>query len=308
MCIDIDIIVINWNSGILTVQAVAPYLNFQNEFISCNVIIVDNGSVDNSIEYLEKKVPQLIKCDKNVGFGSACNLAFKLCKGKYILLLNPDTISGISVLQELVFFLEANKNFGTVGPAQFDKRNVIMRTCARFPTFTNSFYELLGLSKLLPKIFIPNYIMKDWDHSESKIVDHVMGSYLLIRRSILNNIGFMDEDYFVYLEDIDLSKRIYDAGYKSFYNANLSIYHEGGGTGYKVDEFRLFYFISSRRIYWKKHFSNPACSILTVLSLISEPILRIFQSVIGQNDISIKHIFIAYKMYLNSIFKFYRST
>ncbi|MEP6594837.1 MAG: glycosyltransferase family 2 protein, partial [Ginsengibacter sp.] len=205
MCKTVDIIVINWNSGSITLQAVAPYINYISSRICCNIIVVDNASTDDSLNLFKDRISNVIVNTKNLGFGKACNQAFARSNADYILLLNPDSLSEPRVLEELVSFLEKNPNYASTGPAQVDSQGKVLKTCGRFPTFKTALFEVLGLSKIFPKIFTPVPIMTDWDHMQSRDVDHVMGSYMLLRKSIIDKIGFMDDDYFVYMEDMDLS-------------------------------------------------------------------------------------------------------
>jgi len=299
----IDIIVVNWNAGQQTLQAVESYMDYSSEQIYCNIIVVDNASSDNSLTILKTRVPALIANTQNLGFGKACNQAFAQSNADYILLLNPDTESSPEVLEGLVAFLEMHPGYGVVGPRQLDEDGNILRTCARFPTFSTSLFDVLGLSKLFPKIFTPAPVMTDWDHLQSRDVDQVMGSYMLIRKSVLDITGFMDDDFFVYGEDRDLSKRIYNAGFKIFYNAQYSIVHEGGATGHKVKAQRLFYSLSSRRTYWKKHLGYSRCFILTSLSIMIEPFLRIIDTLLKEKRLAFKTIGSAYLMYFNHTIK-----
>ncbi len=254
------------------------------------MIVVDNASADNSVNFLKDQVIKLISNNKNVGFGKACNQAFYGSDADYILLLNPDTFSNPEVLENLVKFLETNSDYAIVGPSQIIKDGNLLRSCGRFPTFKTSLFDVLGLSKIFPQFFTPAPIMNDWDHLKSKDVDHVMGSYMLIRKSILDVVGLMDEDYFVYFEDLDLSKRINDAGFKTFYSNKYSIIHEAGGTGQKAEAYRLFYSLSSRYIYWRKHFRKIPWLILTIFSVAAEPPLRIIDSVIKRKKSHLKKL------------------
>jgi GT2 family glycosyltransferase len=297
----VDIIVVNWNAAALTLHAVAPYLNYSSARIFCNVIIVDNASSDNSLLLFKEKVHNIIVNHENAGFGKACNQAFVGSDADYILLLNPDTISKPAVLEKLVDFLEKNPSYAIAGPAQLDENNHVLKTCGRFPTFKTAFFEVVGLSKIFPKVFTPAPLMTDWDHLQSQEVDHVMGSYMLIRKSILDEVGFMDERYFVYMEDLDLSKRISDAGFKAFYNQEVAIFHEGGGTGEKLKERRLFYSLTSRRIYWKKHFNRPAYFSLVLGSIFVEPFLRMIDSVFKEKKLNFRIIKQAYFMYIDKL-------
>jgi len=298
----VDIIVVNWNAAALTLQAITPYVNYSGPQISCNVIVVDNASTDNSLVVFKNKIDKVIVNIENVGFGKACNQAFKDSNADYILLLNPDTISQPIVLEKLVEFLEKNPEYGITGPCQVDANQKTLKTCGRFPTFKTALFEIFGLSKIWPQIFTPAPIMTDWDHRESKDVDHVMGSYMLIKKSVLDKVGFMDDKYFVYMEDIDLSKRISETGFKTFYNNEYTIFHEGGGTGEKLKDYRLFYSLTSRRIYWKKHFNKFHYFILLVLSIVIEPFLRMLDSLLKEKKLNFKIFRRAYYMYLEKIF------
>ncbi len=299
----VDIIIVNWNSGELTMQAITPYLNYKSSKISCNVIIVDNASTDDSCKLFNNQVKNVVYNSENNGFGKACNQAFKGSDADYVLLLNPDTLSEPSVLEGLVDFFEKNSNYGVTGPRQLDKNRNTLRTCGRFPTFKTALSDVLGLSKIFPGFFLSAPNMTDWDHSQSKDVDHVIGSYMLIKKPILDKIGFMDENYFVYLEDLDLNKRISNAGYKIFYNHEYSVFHEGGATGQKLEAYRLFYSMYSRKVYWKKHLGKMEAYLLVTLSILIEPFLRIIDSLIKEKKSGLKKIGKAYHLYLKKMIR-----
>lgn len=293
----VDIIVVNWNSGQLTLKAIGPYLNYQSAKINCNVIVVDNASTDNSKDLFNNGIRSVIYNSKNEGFGKACNQAFAQTNANYILLLNPDTISTPAVLEVLVDFLNNNPEYGVTGPRQVDKEGNVSKTCGRFPSFKTAVFEITGLSKIFPRSFLPAPIMNDWAHDKSRDVDHVMGSYMLIRKSILDKTGFMDNSFFTYYEDIDLSKRIAMEGFKTFYNHAYSIFHEGGGAGDKMKVQRLFYSLSSRSIYWKKHLGKFNAYLLTIMALLIEIFLRFFDSYRKEKQFNIVKISKAYFLF-----------
>jgi GT2 family glycosyltransferase len=298
----IDIIIVNWNSGKKAEKAMRSYLKFKNENISCNLIVVDNASNDNSVHILKELANSFIINKTNEGFGKACNQAFQISKGEYILLLNPDTQSSPLVLEHLVKSLEMKPECAIIGPQQRDEGGNILKSCSRFPTFNTALYDLLGLSKLFPNKFLPSPIMTEWNHESSRIVDHVIGSYMLIKRSVIDQIGFIDERYFMYLEDLDFSKRVMQAGFKTFFDTTQYIIHEGGSSGNKVYARRLFYSLRSRSIYWKKHFSNVQSTILILISISVEPFLRIINSIIYDQKPRIFKILKAYFLYIESFY------
>jgi GT2 family glycosyltransferase len=292
----VGIIVDNWNSGDLTNTAVQPYLNYHSDKIKCEVVVVDNASSDNSLSILRNPHIILLANSTNTGFGHACNQAFEKLHTDYILLLNPDTISSVDTLETLVSFLENNHRYAVTGPMQKYENGSIIRCCGRFPVFRTALYDLAGLSKKFPKHFTPAPIMLDFDHLSSRDVDHIMGSYMLIRKSTIDITGFMDTAYFVYGEDLDLSKRIAIQGFSAYYNSNCSIIHISGASGHKVSALRLFYSISSRWIYWKKYLSYSALFVLTFLSLTLEPLLRLIQSPLQASS-----VLKAYRLYIKKI-------
>ncbi len=275
---NVDVVVINWNSGVLTKKAIYPYLSDQSNHISCSVVVVDNASTDGSTALLKTLPLKLITNTINVGFGRACNQAVQHSSADYILLLNPDTKSTITVLEKLVDFLEKNPVYAITGPQQLDEDGQVVKSCGRFSSFKTAVYELLGLSKIFPNHFIPAPIMTDFDHLSSRRVDQVMGSYMLIKKSAIDITGFMDDDYFMYAEDRDLSKRMADNGFKSYYNADCNIVHSGGASGDRIAALRLFYSMSARSIYWKKHLSTLEYTMLVLLSVVAEPPLRILST------------------------------
>jgi len=291
----VDIVVVNWNCGSLLKKCLASYIDSSSNYLQCNVVISDNGSSDDSLTGISGKNLKIVYNNINLGFGEACNRALPYCKGKYLLLLNPDTESNLENLERLVIKMEQHNDFGSIGPSQLNREAVIQKTCGRFPNLANSVWELTGLSKVLPKVFQPSPIMFDWDHSHSKEVDHVMGSYMLIRKSVIDIIGFMDHDYFMYMEDIDFSLRITAAGYRNYYYSDVSIYHEGGGVSKKVKAHRLFYSLNAKMIYWKKHLKNEYY-FLMILGWSIEPLFRTLITILKLDVNEFKETIVAYRM------------
>lgn len=296
----VDIIIVNWNSGASTLKAIEPYLP-DNCGLGVNIIVVDNASLDDSVALLQNRVDNLIVNEKNMGFAKACNQAYPLCKSEYLLLLNPDTESSIATLQNLIKFLDVNPDYGITGPQQILANGEIAHTCCRFPTFYSALLEVTGLSKAFPKLFTPAPHMTDWNHRTSRDVDHVIGSYYLIRRSIIEGSGFMDERFFLYFEDLDFSKRVADAGYKCFYSAENKIKHISGGTGKFVTRDRLFYSFLSRRKYWQKHFGKTESLLLTLLGITVEPPLRIIHAISVYGLKSAREVCKAYLLFVSRI-------
>jgi GT2 family glycosyltransferase len=241
------------------------------------VIVVDNGSTDNSLENLPASLNiKLIKNLENKGFAAACNQAWKISSADYVLFLNPDTKVYKHTLQHAVIFMESNLNVTVLGCRHVDKDGQTIPSCSRFPELSNFIYKIFGLTTFFPNTFASPTVMYDWDHENSTEVDQVMGAFMLIRNQILINVGGMDERFFLYFEDLDLSYRIKKMGGIIYYNADIKIYHLGGGISHNVLAKRLFYSLHSRILYGFKYFSFLNAILLSILTLFIEPITRMF--------------------------------
>ncbi len=304
----LEIIIVNWNSGALILECIASLKKSINEtFILNKVIVVDNNSSDGSIENIkEDGLPlKIIMNKKNYGFGKACNQAAKGSKADYLLMLNPDTKVYENSLSKPIKFMEdsQNQNIGIVGVKLVDENNNTLKNCARFPTAKSLISSSFGLDKIIPSIFKPHF-MVEWNHEEDRIVDQVMGSFLLIRRELFEKLNGYDERFFVYYEDLDLSLRVNQMGYKSFYLSEAKIYHKGGGTTEKVKAIRLAYNLNSKLLYAKKHFSRSSYFFVYLSVLFIEPCTRIFYLLLQGKIQEITEVFSGYKkLFLKVIFK-----
>lgn len=297
----VDLIIVNWNSGEYLSKCIHSVLAKKNESLIGTVFIVDNYSSDNSLEKIEKNNKLvIIKNTENKGFSQACNQGFKLCTSPYILLLNPDAQLLETTLSDCISFMNSHYDIDILGCQLLNNDNSVSTSCARFPTPLRFFYDIIGLSKVAPKIFTPALLMSDWDHNTSRVVDQVMGAFMFLRISIFKKIGYFDERFFVYYEELDFSKRLAEYGGKSYYNSNISAIHSGEGTTYSVKVFRLFLSLRSRLLYSKKHFSIAGYAFVGFCTFFIEPFTRITYLLIKGNTKEIKQIFKAYYMLLKN--------
>lgn len=304
-CPSLDIIIVNWNSGILISECLDSIKNsLSDSFILNRVVVVDNASTDNSLVAIEKfDLPLvLIKNGDNLGFSKACNQGAKNSNANYLLLLNPDTRLYNNSLSEPIQFLEKNENVsvGIVGIQLQDENNLISRNCSRFPTPGSLIYMSIGLDQLFPKIFVPHF-MKEWNHQDSRFVDQVMGSFFFVRRTLFEKLNGYDERFFVYYEDLDFSYRAKKICFKSYYLATAKIYHKGGGTSEKVKAQRLAYILHSKLLFSKKHFSKSSYSIIFFVTIFIEPFARILGEIINGSFGNILEILGGYKKLLVKI-------
>lgn len=272
--------------------------------MATNVIVVDNASSDHSVSNIEELFPtiKVIRNPENKGFGFACNQGSKCCQSRYILFLNPDTTINPGSLAVPLQFLEIseNANYAACGIQMMNEQGKVSQSCDRFPNILHFMADILGLSKLFPKLPLGIHI-SEWDHKESRDVDHIIGAFYLIRRSVFETIGGYDERFFVYWEDIDLSKQIHDMEYKIRYISDALCFHKGGGTSEYVKAFRLFYFLKSKILYGFKHLNIIPAIILFIATIFIEPFSRLIFSITNLSINSIKDLFKAYTLLFYSI-------
>jgi len=228
--------------------------------VSSEIIVVDNDSVDGSCQMVEEKFPevQLISNKENLGFSKANNQAIRISKGEYILLLNPDTVVEEDSFLKIVGFMDQTPEAGGLGVKMIDGKGRFLPESKRgLPTPEVAFWKMFGFSKLFPhsKRF-GRYHLGYLDKNQIHEVDVLAGAFMLLRRKTLDKVGLLDEDYFMYGEDIDLSYRITQSGYKNYYFPETTIIHYKGESTKKgsINYVKVFY--NAMIIFAKKHFSK----------------------------------------------------
>ena len=237
--------------------------------LDCEVFVVDNNSVDGSVQMVEEKFPEvlIIANHENVGFSKANNQAIRLSKGEYALLLNPDTVVEDDTFKKIVSFMDEHEDAGGLGVKMVDgKGNFLPESKRGLPTSTVAFYKIFGLSRLFPKSktfgqYHLSYLDKDKTHE----VDILSGAFMLLRRSVLDKTGLLDESYFMYGEDIDLSYRILKAGYKNYYYPDARIIHYKGESTKKSSVNYVVVFYQAMVIFAKTHFSQKNARLFSFL-------------------------------------------
>ena len=223
------------------------------------IIVVDNKSTDGSREQLLLKFSgtKVIINDKNLGFAKACNQGFKVASGKYILFLNPDTILSETNLTDCLSFFETHPDAGAVGVRMIDIQKKFLKESKRgAPTPSASFYKLFGLAAMFPrsKVF-SKYYEGHLPEKENNPVDVLSGAFMMIRKEVLEKLNGFDERFFMYGEDIDLSIRIMQSGYKNYYLGTVDVMHlKGGSTSYNYKYVKHFY--GAMNLFVKKHYVN----------------------------------------------------
>lgn len=273
----ITVVIVNWKSSDLAIACIESLKENASKYID-SIIVVDNDSKDDSLAKLKAiSGLKIVALSENVGFGRACNIGARELKTDYVLFLNPDALVFFDTIKKTLEFMEReeNRRIGICGVQLKDKWNSVARSCARFPTAFSFFCNSVGIDKFFKKM---GFFMTDWSHTESSVVDHVIGAYFFVRSELFNRIGGFDKDYFMYFEDLDFSIRAKKAGSLSYFLSETSAYHEGGGTSNKIKAARLFYVMRSKIIYSHKHFSGFQYCISIFSILLLEPIFRSINS------------------------------
>lgn len=256
---DLSIIIVNYNVREFLDNALVSIFKAAKD-LSHEIIVVDNASDDGSVELLRSKFPgvKLIANSTNLGFASANNAALRQAKGKYILLINPDTIVQEDTFLVMIDFFEKNPDVGMAGCKILNPNGTLQIACRRsFPTPMVAFTKIIGLSSLFPnsRIF-SRYNLTYLNSDETYEVDAISGSFMMLRRQVYETVGGLDEEFFMYGEDLDWCYRIQKAGWKIFYvHATQIIHYKGESTKRSdLDEIRIFY--QAMHLFVKKHVSH----------------------------------------------------
>ncbi len=298
----VDIVIVNWNTGDLLKNCLSSIIEHKDKDIG-SVIVVDNASTDDSLNKLTPDIDYLkiIKEKTNHGFGKACNIGAQFCSSKYILFLNPDTEINKNSIKIALEYMEkdSSSNIGICGIQLID-HNGITASCSRFPSPSRIFFNSIGLTKLIPRLGSP---MRDFSHDSIKEVDQIMGAFFLIRSKLFNLCNGFDERFFVYYEEVDLSKRVSQLGYKSIFLSKSNAFHVGGGASRNVKASRLFYSLRSKYLYTIKHFNYYYRFIVVISIFLLEPISRIIFNILKLNYKGIIQTLYAYAMLVLWFFK-----
>lgn len=257
----LSIIIVNYNVKYFLEQCLTSVLRATAN-IDAEIFMVDNESKDQSVEMVQSLFPEVIVIanKKNVGFSKANNQAIAIAKGEYILLLNPDTVVEEDTFEKCIVFMDKTPDAGGLGVKMIDGSGVFLPESKRgLPTPSVSFYKIFGLSNLFPKSKIfSKYHLGYLDNNQINEIEVLSGAYMWMRKSVLDKIGYLDESFFMYGEDIDLSYRIIKAGYKNYYFPESKIIHYKGESTKKGSINYVFVFYNAMIIFSKKHFAQKA--------------------------------------------------
>ncbi len=263
---DLSIIIVNYRTYDLTKKAIESIVNEDHSF-NYEIYLVDNASNDGSLEKLKKdfskesddNLIKFIANTENKGFAHANNQAIKQISSEYVLLLNSDTIVVDNCLEKCIRYMEANDSIGALGCKVILPDGKLDKACRRsFPDVNVSFYRMTGLSYLFPnsKRF-GRYNLTYLDENGTYEVDSLVGAFMMVRIKTIHQVGLLDEDFFMYGEDIDWCHRIKSSGWRIMYYGDVKIIHYKGASNSKKQKPKLLYeFYRAMDIFYKKHYTN----------------------------------------------------
>ena len=254
----ISVIIVNYNVKFYLEQCLQS-LRCALKGIDSEVYVVDNHSRHGSVEYLRKRFREMkfVASNHNLGFARANNLAIKRSKGEYVLLLNPDTIVGEDSIRKSLAFMEEHPQAGGLGVKMLKcDGNKAMESRRGLPSPLTAFYKMCGLCARYPKSRrFGKYYMSYLSWEKPEKIEVISGAYCLLRHSVLDEIGLLDEDFFMYGEDIDLSYRILKGGYENWY-LPVSILHYKGESTHKSSYRYVHVFYEAMLIFFRKHYRH----------------------------------------------------
>ena len=278
---DVSVVIVNWNTRDLLNQTLQS-LYEKTKRVNFETIVVDNGSEDESTELVEKswKQVKLIKFPINKGFAVANNVGFREAKGRYVLLLNSDTIITSTTLPVMVKFLDDHSDAGCVGCKHLNVDKTLQRSMDNFPSLLNDFLSYTELYRL--SIFLP--LLKNkfawWsDHNEVREVDWVNGACMMVRKEVIDEVGGLDEEFFIYGEELDWCYRMKERGWKVYFTPKATIVHLGGQAMNRAANKRIVLKYKGQYLFYKKHYPLYKYAILrtfvTIIAIVRIVILGV---------------------------------
>lgn len=265
---DLSVVVLTYNTRKLTLACLRS-LYAQAEIARCEVIVVDNASGDRTAEAVAEEYTgaQLIRAPKNLGFGGGNNLGLIAARGRHVLLLNSDTEVQPGALSALIAFMDAHPEAGACGPMLLNTDGSLQPSGRALPTAGSVFLDMTRLYRLTRRDV---FVEPGRDYNQVKRVGEISGAALLIRHALYERIGGFDTGLFLFYEDVDLCKRVGDAGFGVFYVPEAKVMHHWGGTMKKISETAYRAGQDSLRYYFAKHHRRPAQIFVAVLLLMKE--------------------------------------
>ncbi len=269
----VTVVIVNWNTGKLLSQCLESIKRLPEKDLIAEIIVIDNKSHDESVREAKRvemhRPTTFISLPKNVGFAAANNMGIRGRRDKesHVLLLNPDTQLRPQAIAAALHELEKESKSGVVGVTLLNSDESIQSSVRRFPTFLTFLFYFLKLHILWPTAGVMKwYLMPEFDYGKRRRVDQVMGAFFLIRNEVLEKVGLLDEEFWVWFEEVDFCKRVSEAGWNIVYTPAGSVMHHGGASFHQlVGLDKTLPFLHSALVYARKHLGVWAYCLLLLL-------------------------------------------
>lgn len=263
----LSVIIVNWNARELLRRCLA-HLHPAIDGLDAEVFVVDNASQDGSAAMVDEEFPWalLIENQENLGFARANNQAIRLSTGEYILLLNSDTFVRPDTIAQMLSFMQAHPEAGMSGCKLFYADGSLQPSCSNFPTLLTELSGAFYLDRLFPRSrLFGKYLMTYWDYDDVREVDAIIGAFMLIRRRAIDEVGLMDEGFFMYSEEVDWCYRFKQAGWKVYYVPHAEAIHLWGGSSRQLEVKMFVQMYRSRVAFFRKHHGRFAAILVKSL-------------------------------------------
>jgi N-acetylglucosaminyl-diphospho-decaprenol L-rhamnosyltransferase len=302
----LSIIIVGWNSKDLIKLCLESLTrSTQTHFTLSEVILVDNASTDETGPYfqnLQGEYPfslTVLQNQVNVGFGRACNQGVSAATSEFVLLLNPDAEVFPSTLDDLFLKIQSTQNSQVRlwSIRQVDPQGHTHISCRRLPKLRYYFAEWLLLNRLFPRQFW-GHSMQEWDHCSTRIVEHPMGAFYVMRKQDYEALGGFDSRFFVYGEDADFCKRLIHSGYQAMYLGDVVFSHRLNATTESIKPLRTFYAMQGNWIYSRIWFSGLSRAVFSGMYVLGYPILRMLGFLVVGNREGLSHFIQGWMLFI----------
>lgn len=269
---DVSIVIVNWNTRQLLLRCLQSILDHSGRR-SVELIVVDNASADGSAGVVARRYPQVILVENqtNLGFAKANNLGIKRSRGDYVCLVNSDILVLDRSIDRMCDYMDRNPEAGLLGPRLLNADRSMQLSCKRFPTLLNYACESFGVNKLLPhsRLFCGEHL-RYFSHGKLLRTEALVGAFLMVRRKALEEVGLLDEEFFIYGEEIDWARRFWASGWEVVFFPKAEVVHYGAASSAR-DPTRFYREnYRSKLRYWRKHESRAARALLAGITLAHE--------------------------------------
>ncbi|MHC4944401.1 MAG: glycosyltransferase family 2 protein [Planctomycetota bacterium] len=267
--VDASMVIVNWNTRELLLGCIQSIME-ETRASALEIIVVDNASTDGSIEAVKERFPEVrvIANAENLGFARANNIGIRESTGRYVCLVNSDIIALDLCVDRMVDYLDEHEDIGALGPKTINEHRKLRRNCREFPSLRNAFCQALFLDRIFPRSRLLRGRTLDYDFLTPREIEVLSGCFLMVRRKALEEVGLLDENFFIYGEDVDWGRRFHDQGWKCVLYPGAQAIHIGGASSSRQNIRFLLERMRADHQYWAKHHTRVARFLYVGISVL----------------------------------------